>query len=95
MCGLRGFIRTPSLFVLQGVQVCDPADIDRNTPGGDTSFLNFYNSFVSETFFLCLQIVFYDYLLQSFCGICYLRKPFILVPLRTTFSEIVFLDPIR
>lgn len=52
MCGLRGFIRTPWLFVLHGVQVCDPADIDRDTPGGDTTFLNFNNSFISQMFFL-------------------------------------------
>lgn len=39
MCGLRGFIRTPWLFVLHGVQVCAPADIDRDTPLGDTTFL--------------------------------------------------------
>lgn len=38
MCGLRGFIRTPWLFVLHGVQVCAPDDIDRVTPGGDTTF---------------------------------------------------------
>lgn len=62
MCGLRGFIRTPWLFVLHGVQVCAPDDIDRDTPGGDTTFLNFNNSLF---YFFTFANVYIFYVIKS------------------------------